>query len=198
MQTAKQLVFLSIIALTLPAIIIHVNDSNVKTDIDVNSLLNPDHSIRYINSMEVMQKSEKGKKIGGELEVKRTTWHQEIKEMGEKIQSDIKAYTDRKLTMSEAACEKEEKRLLKAERDYKALIEEREQDFQRAMNIATESLLKEVEKIVAAVAKQEGWDAVIDTLTGRVLYTIADVEVSDAIITAWDTTYNTNKTITSA
>lgn len=196
---SKLLVGVIFVGVTGLVIARKVADSNVKTDIDIDSLLakelRPDHSIRYIDSMKTMQESSKGKQVAGELETKRTKWHEEITSMGEKLQRDVQAYADKQLTMSESARTKEEKRLAHDKRDYEALVQEREQDFKVAMGKATDQLLHEVESVVSDLAKKEGWDAVLDTMTGRVFYASPEVEVTDSIVTAWDTQFKDQATV---
>jgi outer membrane protein len=166
--------------------IVKVKDTKTSNKLGMEGLLHPDHAIRYLNSMEVMQASERGKIVAGELEEKRIAFTKEITDKREALQKSAQQYQDQKLTMSESAREQKEKQLLRDQRELEALTQERDQDFQIAMRKATDQLLQEVEKVVAKIAKEEGWDAVIDCLTGRVLYAAHEVEISDKVISAWN------------
>ena len=182
--------------LCLSTVMVKVKNSKDSTSGEMEGLFHPDHAIRYLNSMEVMQASERGKVVAKELEEKRIAFTSQISERQKTFQERAQQYKDRQLTMSKAAREKEEEGLMTEQGTLETLSKDLERKFQNAMNNATEGLFEELKSTAETMAKQEGYDAVIDSLTGRVLYTAKKVEISDNVISAWNVQYNTeNKNI---
>lgn len=158
---------------------------NVANDFTIPS----GHGIKYVNSMDVMQQSKKGREVAKELDEKRVAWGAEIEQKGKALEDAVRKFSDQQVAMSETGRELIEKKLAREQRDLKLLIEEREQELKLAMNKATESLFRELESIVAELAKQEHLNAVIDSASGRVLYVNNSVDYSDKMVVVWDTKY---------
>lgn len=158
---------------------------------------------RYIDEMEVMQKTQKGMRVGEEISEKRKMWTDELTQKGNELQqkdNDLKRrvaeYKNKMSTMSEDSRVAEEKKFARAEReisrmkqDYEERMRELDQDFKMAMEQATQDLFKEVEEVVRVMAIKENLDAVIGKTTGRVLYVSNKADYTEKIIVAMDEKY---------
>lgn len=148
--------------------------------------LNPTHEIRYVNAMEIIQRSEQGRKMAKEFEQKQMRAAQEFQAQREAAEREFREYTEKKVTLSEAAQRQEEKRLNRKKKDLESRAEELEQDLKVEMAQATERLYKELEMHVERIARAEGIDAVIDTFTGRPIYVAERLNYTDTILQAWN------------
>jgi outer membrane protein len=153
---------------------------------------------RYVDLMQIMQQTKSGLDAARSIEAKRNAYGQELNTKGKELEQKVAQYKAKAPTMSDAAREQTEKSLAREEREIKALAEEREQDLKIAMNKATEELWKEIEEIVRTMATQEGLDTVIDTMTGRVLYTAERVNYTQKVIVAMDQKHTASSTVTVA
>jgi len=59
---------------------------------------------------------------------------------------------------------------MKMDREYKNKIQESEEELKIDMQKKTENLARNVDKAVIEIAKEEKLDAVVDKVTGRVIY----------------------------
>ncbi len=144
--------------------------------------------VRYVDSMDIMQNSEKGRAAAADLDAKRVSFGKEIERNGEKLEQKAKEFADKKVAMSNATRENFETKLAKEQRSLKLLIEDRERELKVAMSKVTEELFRELEKIVAQVAQKENLGAVIDIASGRALYVDESLNFSDRVVVAWDNT----------
>jgi len=137
-----------------------MGDSNLSTNIE----------IRFIDSFEVMGSCNEGIKARHELEEKREVLGKEIQQEEQKITQIMSEYKGKSSMLSDSAREKEEKKLMKMDREYKNKIQESEEELKIDMQKKTENLARNVDKAVIKVAKEEKLDAVVDKVTGRVIY----------------------------
>ena len=135
-------------------------DSNLSTNIE----------IRFIDSFEVMGSCQEGIKARHDLEEKREVLGKEIQQEEQKITQIMSEYKGKSSMLSDSAREKEEKKLMKMDREYKNKIQESEEELKIDMQKKTENLARNVDKAVIKVAKEEKLDAVVDKVTGRVIY----------------------------
>jgi len=162
----------------------------------VATKLSPELNIRIVDAFEVMQKSSLGSEITKELAETNQKWAAEITLKGKELEQELLAYDSKKVTMSESAREKEEKRLVKAKRDYQVSVEEKNQEFQVMQAKSSERILKEVKETATTIAKADGLDVIVDKTTGQILYSSAKADVSDKLIDAMNTKYAANKKAT--
>lgn len=177
-------------------------DKDVKTNINVENLVTSsenvkfDLKIRYVDAFEIMQKSKLGAQTAQELMETNKKWAEELTGKGKALEQEMMAFKSKESTMSDAAREKEGKRLTKAKRDYDAYVEEKNQDFQREQAKATEKILKEVRESASLVAKADGIDVVVDKMSGQVLYNSTKADYSDKIVASMDKKFTSAKPAT--
>ena len=159
------------------------------SDMLSDSSLTLDATMVVVDSYVVMGECEEGLKARNEIERKKNLASQEIQEeskLYEKIKTD---YMSKATTMSDAAREKEEKRLMKMERDLKNLVAEKEEELKHDMQVATEMLAQSLESGVAKLAQNENIDIVFDKMTGRAIYVSDKFNFTDKAITAVNKNY---------
>ena len=141
-----------------------------------------DANVRFVETFTVMGEGDSGQLYRKEIEMKRDMATQAIQEESKKIEKAKNEYVSKATTMTDAAREKEEKKLLKMDRDLKNMVSEKEEELKLDMQIATETLVQEMEVAVTELAKQENIDIVFDKMTGRAIYVSEEFDVTDKVI----------------
>lgn len=147
-----------------------------------------DLKVRYINTMEAMQKSEAGKKASEKIEKRRLKLTNDIKAKETELKKSIEEYESKQTMLSKDAREKTETRIMNLKRDYENAAKAAEEDLKIAMQRATEELSIEVEKQVAKIAQESNLDVVADLYTGRTVYASKKAMITDDLIREMDKT----------
>lgn len=130
--------------------------------------------IAFVDSFQAMRECEEGKKVGKELDAVREKLSKEIQAEAQKLAAEEKEFKAKLPTMKKELAENEERKLAKRRRALEDRVRDGEEELKIIMQNKTETLAAKVEEGIVQVAKQKGVDAVIDKMTGRVLYTKED------------------------
>lgn len=130
--------------------------------------------IAFVDSFQAMRECEEGKKVGKELDAVREKLSKEIQTEAQKLAVEEKEFKAKLPTMKKELAENEERKLAKRRRALEDRVRDGEEELKITMQNKTETLAAKVEEGIVQVAKQKGVDAVIDKMTGRVLYTKED------------------------
>lgn len=149
-----------------------------------------DLNIKFINSFDAMRVSKAGQDATKDLDKKRKELTEDIQKEEQKITAAVNDFKSKSATLSQSAREKEEKSLRTMETNYKTKFEESKYDLELTMQKSTEALAKDVEKAAKIIAERDKLDAVVDAVTGRVIYAAEKVNVTDSIIKAMDIDYD--------
>jgi len=148
-------------------------------DVASDSSIMPELSVGFVDSFAIMGECTEGQKARKEIEGKRDLAAQEIQEESKKLEKAKNDYISKSTTMSDAARDKEEKQLMKKERDLKTFVTEKEDELKLDMQIATESLAQSLDAGVVELAKKEGLDVIFDKMTGRAMYVSPEFDYTD-------------------
>ncbi len=127
--------------------------------------------IVFVDSFRAMRECNDGEKVGKEIDNLRETASNEIRKTAEnlaKAEADLKSKAS---MLKPVELAKQERDLDKRKRDLQESVGEKEQEIKMVMQQKTEELAVKIEEGVVTVAKEKGVDAVIDKMTGRVMYT---------------------------
>lgn len=130
--------------------------------------------IAFVDSFKAMRECKDGQVVGKQLDDMREKFSKEIQADAQKIAKDENDLKAKASTLKADVFAKEERRLAKLKRDLEEAVREKEETIKVTMQQETEKLAVKVEEGIVAVAKQKGVDAVIDKMTGRVMYTKED------------------------
>jgi outer membrane protein len=144
----------------------NINVSDVVSSLESKA----DLKIRFIDTFDAMRSSKEGQEVSKELENKRKELAKNIEAEEKKVAQAMTEYRGKASTLSDVARNKEEQKLTKMKRDYEAMVQGSEEELKLVMQQKTEMLAKEVDKAVTQIAKAEGLDAVVDRMSGRVIY----------------------------
>ncbi len=148
-----------------------------------------DAKIGFVDTFQVMGTSQQGQKARKDLEKKREELSNGIQKDEEKIKQAMVEYKSKATTLSEEARGKEEKKLIKMERDYKNNIQESEDELKIDMQKKTELLARESDEGIIKMAQQENLDVVFDKMTGRAVYVSNEFDFTSKAINVVDKNY---------
>lgn len=140
-------------------------------------------NIGFVDTFEVMRNCENGKKATGDMQAQRERM---AKELQDEEQVVVKAMTEFRTksaspAFSDSAREAEEKRIMNMRRGLESKAQQYEEDLKISMQKISERIAKEVDEGVIAMAKAGSYDAMVDKMTGRVIYTKAELDVTAAV-----------------
>lgn len=144
--------------------------------------------IAFVDSFKAMRDCKDGQVIGKELDTMRDKFSKEIQQEAQKIakedgelKSKVAALEAQASTLKPEAYAREKQQLTKENRridklkqELEEAVREKEETIKVVMQQKTEELAVKIEEGIVTVAKEKGVDAVIDKMTGRVMYTKED------------------------
>lgn len=150
---------------------------------NLSSLQGKGLNIGFVDTFEVMRNCENGKKATGDMQAQRERM---AKELQDEEQVVVKAMTEFRTksaspAFSDSAREAEEKRIMNMRRGLESKAQQYEEDLKISMQKISERIAKEVDEGVIAMAKAGSYDAMVDKMTGRVIYTKAELDVTAAV-----------------
>ena len=124
-----------------------------------------------VDSFQAMRECGDGERVSKELDLFREKLSKEIQEEAQKITKEETDLKSKAATIKPDVLAKEQRNLDKQKRDLEEKVRESEDEIKLVMQQKTEELAVKVEEGIVAVAKAKDFDAVIDKMTGRVMYT---------------------------
>lgn len=147
-------------------------------------------NVGYFRASDAMRSSKTGIEAGKELEATRNELTASLQKEGQALEKSMNDFKAKSATMSDTARENEQKKLMKADRDYKGKVEDAETAMKLTMQKTMEALGKEIEQAVAQLAKAKNLDAVIDMDTGRVVYASEKVTYTNDLVASLNKNYD--------
>jgi len=130
--------------------------------------------IAFVDSFRTMRECEEGQVVGKELDTIREKISKEIQEEAQLLAREDSELKAKASTMKQDIVVKKERELAKKRRDLEDKVRDAEEELKITMQQKTEALATKIEEGITQVAKEKGVDAVIDKMTGRVIYTKDD------------------------
>lgn len=141
-----------------------------------------DLKIRFMDVFAAMREGEEGAEVTAKLDLKRQELGKEVESKGKRLEQAKVEFKTKASTMNDAARAKKEQEIVRMSRDFESDVQMYEEELKGSMQAATEVLAKEVEQAVTEIAKKEGLDAVIDKVTGRVVYTSGKADCTVQVV----------------
>jgi len=139
-------------------------------------------NIGFVESFSIMRECERGKECAQILEAKREQLAKDLAKAEQTYTQRVTEYQAKASTMSSAAREKEEKDIRRLEIDLKTKAQESEHEMKLAMQKMTEELAQNMEAVTIAFAQKNNFDAVVDVMTGKVLYVKPSLNISKDVL----------------
>ena len=131
--------------------------------------------VGYVSSMEVINGSKVGKEIKAQLDAAVKKVQAELQAAEQKLTKAVNEFKAKEATMSEAAREAEQAKLMKMRRDFEQLVQEKDEEMKRLQAKLNEQLTKDALQAAANMAQTEKLDVVVDTDSGKVLFVASNV-----------------------
>jgi len=127
--------------------------------------------IAFVDSFQAMRECEAGIKVGKELDAMRDKFSKEIQDEATRITKEETDLNSKAATLKPDILAQNKRKIEKEKRDLQEQASEKEEQIKVVMQQKTEELAVQIEEGIVQVAKDRGVDAVIDKMTGRVMYT---------------------------
>lgn len=144
-------------------------------------------TFKYADPFGAFRESKQGKKTTQDLDKQRLDLTKKIQEMEQQFTAAVKEFQAKASTLSESALEKEKAKMVKMERDYKAKLQESDDEMKIAMQSAQERLLREYNEAVSQYAKANNIDLVFGP--GGVVYSSEKANCTKDIVANMDKSY---------
>ena len=152
------------------------------------------NNVGYVSSMTVINGSKEGQKIKNELEAKFKSSGMEVQKREQEVTKALADYKAKESTLSDAAKEAEQTKIMKMRRDFEAMVQEKDEELKRLQQKFNDQLTKEALQVAAELGKAKSLDAVVDTDTGKVLYVASHVDYSAEFTTIMNKRYEAEST----
>jgi len=161
---------------------------------EVNNLNANDYvKVGYFSSMEVLSTSKSGKEASTSMEQKRQGFANDLKKSEEAYAAKVKDLQAKGSTLSVSAKEKAQAEVLKMKRDFENKAKGYEEEFKLAASQMQERLFRDLSDAVYEFGRKEGFDVMVDVITGRVYVINPDkVNSSTSIVSIMDSKHDKN------
>jgi Skp family chaperone for outer membrane proteins len=141
-----------------------------------------DLNIRTVNIVDIMRDSEEGKKVSVELEQLRKDLTNEFETAQKEYIRDTEELKTKIATLSPEARKQSEERLIAKRRDIENQAQKAEDKLKYTMQNVSERLTIKAQSVIEKYAEENKLDLVLDTASGRALYSSAKVDITGSMI----------------
>jgi len=141
--------------------------------------------IGYVNSNRIMAEYEPVRDIQIELEKEQRKLEIEFNRILENIDSLSKDYERQRLLMSDERRQNREQEIINLERTAQEFQMKKfgpEGDITRMQNQKLQPILEKVQSAIDVIAKERGYDYVLDAITGSILYALPQYDLTEDVI----------------
>lgn len=138
---------------------------------DTNLAKGEQLQIAFVDSFEAMRKCKDGEKVSLKIDELRDDASKKIRAEAEKLAKVEMDLKQKAAMLKPQELSKQERNLRNKKIELEDLVKEKEEEIKITMQQETEKLAMQVEEGIRAVAQEKDLDAVIDKMTGRVMYT---------------------------
>lgn len=148
-----------------------------------------DLNIRTVNILDIMRESEEGKKISNEIEQLRKDLTNEIESAQKEYMQDTEEFKAKVATLSIDARKQAEERLISKRRDIENQAQKAEDKLKYTMQNVSDRLTNKAQAVVDKYAEDNKLDLVLDTASGRALYSSVKVDITGSMISGMNNEY---------
>lgn len=142
--------------------------------------------IGIVDFQKILRTSSAGKKAQIEINKKGQAMEAELKTKGDSIKSQQESFNRESLVMSREMREQKERELRIMINDFKTLQKKYMNEFNGFEKQIVQSIRNEIQMLVEALAKKEGYLLVLEKREGGLLYYPNTLELTDKIIMAYN------------
>jgi len=144
------------------------------------------YKVAVINAQKTLEDSAEGKKAFAQLRERNDKIKRELERIDGEIQTLETRYNTQRLTMSDEALMQLSSDLDRKRTERKRYEEDSARDFQRLQFNLTQKIRNEVVPIIHQVAKERGYDIVLDAIGSGVVYWNPVIDITEEVIKRYD------------
>ena len=144
------------------------------------------YKVAVINSQQTLEGSAEGKRAFAQLRERNDKIKRELERLDGEIQTLETRYNTQRLTMSDEAIMQLTSDLERKRTGRKRYEEDSARDFQKFQFDLTQKIRNEVVPIITQVAKEKGFDLVLDGVAGGVIYFNPAIDITSEVIRMYD------------
>jgi len=148
-----------------------------------------DLNIRTVNILDIMRESDEGKKVSNEIEQLRKDLTNEIETAQKDYIQETEEFKKRVATLSADARKQAEERLISKRRDIENQAQKAEDKLKYAMQNVSDRLTTKAQVVIDKYAEENKLDLVLDTASGRAVYSSAKTDITNNMIAGMNTEY---------
>jgi len=148
-----------------------------------------DLNIRTVNILDIMRESEEGKKVSVEIEQLRKDLTNEIETAQRDYMRDTEEFKAKVATLSSEARKQAEERLISKRRDIENQAQKAEDKLKYTMQNVSDRLTTKAQAVIEKHAEENKLDLVLDTASGRALYSSVKVDITEGMISGMNNDY---------
>lgn len=140
--------------------------------------------IGVINAQEIIEKTQKGKKVQAKLENLQKQKQQQLEDMQKMIvqlQKDLESPALNRDTREKKTRELEDKRI-----DYNRFIQDTQKEMQAKSQQELLTLQKEIMPLIQQIGKAKGFSIIFDMTSSGIAYFDETIDVTDEVVKAVD------------
>ena len=141
--------------------------------------------IGYVNSNQIMAEYEPVRDVQIELEKEQRKLEIEFNRILENIDSLRQDYERQRLLMSDERRQNREQEILNLERTAQEFQMKKfgpEGDITRMQNQKLQPILEKVQSAIDVIAKERGYDYILDAMTGSILYALPQYDLTEDVL----------------
>ena len=142
--------------------------------------------IGVVNSQDVLEKSQEGKKVTAQLEAKNKTLQEDLARMDDKIRDLETRLNTQRLTLSQEALANLMSDLDKLRTERTRFVEDSRRELNDLTNRLFNRLQTELRPIIAEVGKEKNLDVILDVGGSGIIYFNPAVDLTAEVIQKYD------------
>lgn len=142
--------------------------------------------IGVVNSQEVLEKSQEGKRVTSQLEAKNKTLQEDLARMDDKIRELETRLNTQRLTLSQEALSNLASDLDKQRTERTRFVEDSRRELNDLTNRLFARLQNELRPIIAEVGKEKNLDMIFDVGGSGIIYFNPAVDLTAEVIQKYD------------
>lgn len=148
-----------------------------------------DLNIRTVNILDIMRESEEGKKVSVEIEQLRKDLTNELETAQRDYMRETEEFKTKVATLSTEARKQAEERLISKRRDIENQAQKSEDKLKYTMQNVSDRLTTKAQNVIEKYAEENKLDLVLDTASGRPLYSSVKVDITTSMISGMNNEY---------
>lgn len=138
--------------------------------------------IGFVDSVQIMKELFDAQDANRDMQMYGAELKKKFEDRRRELMIAQKDYEEKKPMLSAAAREKEDKKLESMMRDLEAYAQECEKEYTATMQKINDDLMREITAAARDVAYDQGFDAIVDNQSGRVIYSTEKLNVTQNLV----------------